>query len=181
MNTRIRLLLALALFAAMVVAGIGAPSWADKLGLGAAAPAASGQKSSPPAGGRPQGTAETTSPVVQLVSDQLATVGSCATVLVKSAPADVQYTASVVSGDSLAATLPGTLLSCGIKVEATPGATLGAVTEVCFPIPLDQAGFAYYWNGTTWVKTTLDPKDSQSCVDVPASAGNPAFAGLFDK
>jgi len=200
-NTRIRLVLAMALFAVIGVGGIGAAAWVGKLNLGSLAPAAvnpqvgsvaasAGQAGQAAVGGleaglsvagRPQGTVVTTGPVVPLTGGTIVTVGSCATVLIISPPTGVEYSASVVVAGDLAKELPGQLLGCGIKVDAKPGATLGAQAQVCFPIPPSQAGFAYYWDGVHWVKTTLEPKDAQSCVNIPETAANPAYAGLFDK
>jgi len=182
MNIKIRLLLALALFAAIVFAGIGAPAWADKLNIGAQAPAASGLQADLPVGIRPQGSVVTTGEVVTLTSDQVTTVGSCATVLVKTAAADIIYTAYVVPEEVLPKDLPADLISCAIKIEAKPGTTLGAEVQVCFPIPPSKAGFAYDSPLITqWVKTTLEAEGGQSCVTIPATTASPAFAGLFDK
>lgn len=181
MNIKIRFLVALALFAAIVIAGLGAPAWADKLDLGARSPAAGGLQSNLPVGSRPQGTVPIGGEVVTLTSDVIATVGSCATVLVKSAPAGVVYTASVVPQDVLPRELPGKLISCAIKVEAQPGATLGAEVEVCFPIPPSTTGFAHEHDGTQWATSTVAATGGQACVAVPAIAGTPSFAALFDK
>ena len=193
MKTKSRILLALALFVALVVAGIGPPAWAAKLSLSAQAPAASGPQLALPVGSRVQGTVFTTYPVVELTSDVQATVGSCATVLVKHGPSGVHYTAFVVPGRTLPGPFPGLLMSCGIKIEAVPGPTLGAEVRVCFPIlpwrgwnywggyTGSGPGYAYDWDGANWVRTTLDTMDNQSCVDIPAKAANLVFAGLFDR
>ncbi|MFH1184035.1 MAG: hypothetical protein V1755_03225 [Chloroflexota bacterium] len=179
MNTRIRFLLALALFAAIVIAAIGAPAWADRLNIGAQAPSAGGLQANMPVGSRPQGTVVTTGPVIPVTGGQAVTVASCATVQVKTPPDGVEYTASVVSAESLPVVLPGNLISCAIKVEAKPGASLGAEVLVCFPVPPTGAGFAYQHDGEQWVKTTLEVKDGQACVTVPATAANPGFAAFF--
>jgi hypothetical protein len=114
---------------------------------------------------------------------QVITIGSCATARIVTPPdppAGVTYTAVVVSADDLPKALPGKLISCAVKIVATPAsATLGANVQVCFPVPPTQAGFAYDWLGP-WQKTDTLPTNGQSCVIVPASAVNASYTGLFN-
>lgn len=182
MGAKMRIVLSLVIFGVIVVAGIGAPAWADRLDLGVAGPAAGGEQVGPSTG-RPKGTVQTTGGVIPITGGTQITVGSCATVTILTPQVGVPYLASVVPADGLPTGLPGTLLSCGIKIEAKgkPSAVLGAAAQVCFPIPPTQDGFAYYWDGAQWVKTTLETAAGQSCVEIPASAPNPAYAGLFEQ
>ncbi len=111
------------------------------------------------------------------------TLGSCATVKIVTPPvppAGVTYTVFVVPVEVLPKALPGNLISCAVKIVATPAsATLGANVEVCFPVPPTQAGFAHEWQGP-WQKTDILPTNNgQSCVIVPADAVNASYAGLF--
>ncbi len=181
MNKIIRILVVVAFMLAVVVLGMKNTVWADRLAGSNPSAAAVGSNQASPLGSRPQGTVETGDQNVPVVPGQTVTVGSCASILIKSAPAGVAYTASVVDETQLSKEFPGNLVSCGVQIKASPGTNLGAEAQVCFPIPPDKAGFAYYWDGTKWVKTTLEVKDNQSCVMVPSTAGNPAFAALFDK
>jgi hypothetical protein len=210
MNKIIRIVVVVAFLIAIVALGMKGTAWASKLGAGNQSPAASGQQPRP----RLAGTGGESPLIIPVTGGEVATIGSCATVLINSAPADVSYISlvfvyppdqtgyltywdgtqwvrakSVLPFTDLANVLPGMMMSCGIKAEATPINNLGAEVQVCFPIPPDQTGFAYYWDSTLvvtatlegWVKTTLEAKDNLSCVNIPASAGNPAFAALFDR
>jgi hypothetical protein len=214
MNKIIRIVVVLAFLIAIVALGMKGTAWAGKLGAGNQSPAASGYDQGSHVGSRQVGTVATTNLIIPITGGQETTVGSCATVLINSAPADVSYISlvfvyppdqngfltywdgtqwvrakSVLPFTDLAEVHPGTMMSCGIKIDATPIDNLGAEVQVCFPIPPNQTGYAYYWDSTLvvtatlegWVKTTLEAKDNQSCVNIPASAGNPAFAALFDK
>ncbi len=107
MNTKIRILLALAFSAAILIAAVGAPAWADKLSLGAAAPAAGGPQAALPPGVRQDGTVTTTQLIIPVTGGQAVTVGSCATVLVEvPVPDGVSYTASVVPETDLPTPFP---------------------------------------------------------------------------
>ena len=182
MNKSIRILLAFVVFAAIVAIGINGSAWADKLNIASQAPAASGPSREGSAQPRQDGTVPATNYVIPVTGGSgPLVVGSCATVSIDSEPPNVAYTASVVPANTLAQVLPGKVVSCGIKIEAKPSSNLGAEAQVCFPIPPSQADFAYYYDGTQWVKTTLGAQEGQSCVNVPKTAGNPAFAALFDK
>jgi len=88
---------------------------------------------------------------------------------------------TAVNQAQLPTPLVGNLVSCGIKISAKFSGNLGAEAQVCFPIPPGKVGFAYYWDGTQWVKTTLPVQDNQSCVTIPATAPNPVLTALFDQ
>jgi hypothetical protein len=181
MNRMIRILLVLAALAGMAALGLSGTAWADKLRPGGLVPSAGNAIAEVLAPPRQTGTSTTGPLTIPVTGGQASTLGSCATVTSTSAPAGVVYTASVVPESTLPKTLPGTLLSCGVKVEAKPNADLGAPIAVCFPLGPDNTGVAYYWDGTQWVKTTTTNQNGQSCVDMPASTANPAYAALFDK
>ena len=164
-------------------ANVSVNSGSNSLTYGNQVPGANGLNPVLPAGVRPQGTVNTSNQNVPLTVGQTVTVGSSATVLLKSAPPDLKYIASVVDQNEFSKDYPGNLTSSLIRIDAVPAnnKTLGAELQVCFPIAPAQAGFAYYWDGTQWVKTTLATKDSQSCTDIPASAPNPLYTAMFDK
>jgi len=178
MNKTIRIFLAFAVFAAIVAIGLNGTAWASKLNVGVQAPAASAADQGLPAGARPAGTVPVIHPLIPITGGQLITVGSCATAFVTTAPAGIVYTVSVVPADALPQVLPGKLISCAIKIEAQPGPDMGAVIQVCFPIPPTTSGITYYY-GPQWFKTTMPVSDGQSCVMVPAVTGSPAYSGLF--
>jgi len=187
----LRFAFVLAFVIGFVVLGMNGTAWAGKLGSGYQSPAASGSGVGPGLVPRPLGTTnskkniQTIKPIIPNTGgDQPTTVGSCATVLIESAPANVTYTASVVPEKDLAKVLPGKLRSCGIKITATSSKNLDARAQVCFPILPGKAVFGgYYWDGTKWVETTLDKvTDSrQSCVDIPTTVANLTYAALFNK
>jgi len=180
MSKIIRVVAVLALLGAVVVLGMQGTAWASKLVSADPRSASGGAGQGPELASRPQGTVVTTPLSVPLTSGQAAIVGSCATVLVRSAPSGVSYTASVVPQADLPATLPGNLVSCAIKVQAVTSATLGAETLVCWPLLPTQAGFAYYYDGSKWVKTASQTSSNQVCANVvPSTAPNPAFVAVF--
>ncbi len=188
MNAKIRVPLAVVIFAAILIAGVSAPAWAGTINLGTAAGGPSGAPAVLPFAGRPQGTVTTGAGLIPVTGDGPVTVGSCATVWVKSPPADVSYTASVVPESELPTPFPpgvpppASLVSCAIKIEAVTSADLGAETLVCWPLLPAQSGFAYYYDGSEWQKTTSQTSDGQVCANfVPGTAPNPAFAAVFDK
>jgi len=182
MNTKLRILLALALFAGIVAVGVSGTAWADKLNVGAGAPVSSAQGAGQSIDSRPAGTVQTNPHIFKIPVRQKVTVGSCTTVSISSAPANVRYTASVVSSSALHMDLPGKLVSCVVKIVATPAtASIGTDVQVCFPVGPTQAAYAYFYDGSNWNKTTVALKDSQSCVTVPAKTGSPVFSALFDR
>jgi hypothetical protein len=183
MNKIPRVVVVLAFLLGIVALGMKGTVWANKLGDSNQAPAANGLDQGLSAGARPKGTVNTGNPNVPLTVGQTATVGSCATVKLISASPDFKYTASAVNKNEFAKDYPGNLMSCLIKIKAVPAnnKTLGAELLVCFPVAPTQTGFAYYWDGTQWMKTTLAVKDGQSCIDVPTSAPNPLYVAMFDK
>lgn len=209
MNTKLRFLLAVALLAAIVISGNGTPAWAGKLNVGALAPAAAGPGVVLAVDARPQGTVNTTPPVLPVPvipvtggqattvgSCQAVTVGSCADFVVIAPPANVDYTGSIVPDTGIPKQDPANLVSCAARVDAATsaalgavpqipvtGTQLGAVTLVCWAVLPNQAVFGYYWSGTQWVKTSLvaQAQGLKTCVLVPADAPNPSFAALFDK
>ncbi|MCJ7585647.1 MAG: hypothetical protein MUO30_12880, partial [Anaerolineales bacterium] len=171
MNKIIRIVVVVAFLIAIVALGMKGTAWAGKLITVNQSPAASGYDRVSNVGSRPQGSVTTPNLIIPVTGGELATIGSCATVLINSAPADVSYISlvfvyppdqdgfltywdgtqwvkakSVLPFTDLANVLPGTMMSCGIKAEATPINNLGAEVQVCFPIPPDQTGFAYYWD-----------------------------------
>ena len=181
MNTKMRILLAASLFVALLVAAMGAPAWAEKLSVGTALLSPGGPRADPPAAVRPAGTVLTTAALIPITGGPV-TVGSCATVWVKFPPVGVNYTASVVPESELPLVLPGKLVTCAIKIEAFTSPNLGSETLVCWPLLPAQSGFAYYFDGTKWVRTALQTSDGQVCANVvPGTAPNPAFAAVFDK
>ena len=177
----LRFVFVLAFLVGFVAIGMNGTAWASKVGSSYQSPVANGNSQGLPVPARPQGTVNTTGPVVPLTDGQTITVGSSATVLVESGLAGVSYTGSVVADTDLPTGFKGNLLSSGIKIDASQGTTLGAPVTVSFPIPPGKTGFAYYWDGSQWVKTTLEVQDGQSSVVIPAGAPNPTFAALFDK
>lgn len=131
----------------------------------------------------PAGTVVTT-PLQIPVTGQTSAVGSCTWVFsaVESPPANVNYTVQFVPETDLPGPFPGLLVSCPVKVQAVTSTNLGAKTLVCWPLVPELAGFAYYYDGSKWVKTTSQIADNQVCADVVASsAPNPAFVAVFDK
>jgi len=184
MNKVIRIVVVLAFLIAIVALGTRGTAWAGKLDSGNQSPAASGYDQGSYVGARPNGTVVTGGEVV-LIEDVWVTVGSCADVLLESAPQDIIYTAWAEESNNFSSQYyPGNLKSCLIEIEADPDYQPGgAEVTVCFPIPPNEKGYAYYWDriGGVWVKTTLVAKDNQSCVNIPANAWNPAFAAMFDK
>jgi len=183
MNKIIRIMLVLAFLIVLVALGMRGTAWASKLGSENQSPAANRLDQGLSAAARPKGTVHTGNPNVTLTVGQTVTVGSCATVELKSAPPDIKYTASTESKNNLSKYYPGNLISCLIKIHAIPAdnKSLGAELQVCFPILPPETGFTYYWDGTQWVKTTPVVKEGYSCINVPTSAPNPLYTAMFDK
>ncbi len=130
---------------------------------------------------RPAGTVTGQIPV----TGQTSAVGSCTWVFssVESPPAGVDYKVQFVPETALPGKFPGLLVSCPVKVDAVTSTNLGSKTLVCWPLVPRQAGFAYYYDGSQWVKTTNSlTNDNQVCADVvAANAPNPTFVAIFDK
>ncbi len=202
MSKGIRVLAVLAAFAIIAVLGIQGPTWAARLGIGGPAAnvgqsvqalpttslpsqdpvAASAPQAVAPAESRPQGTVPLPPPTVQLVAGQKLTVGNCATAFLTSAPAGVVYTATVVDQTLLPANFPGSLLSCGIRIDAQPvSATLGAAIQVCFPVPPTKTALAYHHDVQQWVQTGEPVQNAESCISVPVNDPNPTFTALFEQ
>ena len=182
MNTKIRFLLALALFGVIVIAAIGTPAWAERLFVGVPAPSAGGLPAVLPAGSRQQGTVETTAGFIPVTGNQKTTVGSCASVWVIDPPEKVEYTAQVVPVADSPQEDPGNVETCVIRLDAIVNPDLGAKTQVCWSIlPNPNEVFGYYWNGTSWATTPLNVEGTETCVFVPVEAGNPAFTALFSE
>ena len=185
MNKLIRIAAVSAFLLAILALGMKGTAWATKLGGVNQAPVANGSNPGLPLEARPQGTVITNPPIVPIIpvtdGGQGITVGSCATVLIPSPVANVRYLGTTVNQSQLPTPLVGNLVSCGIQISAKFSGNLGAETQVCFPIPPGKTGFAYYWDGTQWVKTTSPAQNNQSCVTVPVSAPNPVFTALFDQ
>jgi hypothetical protein len=192
MSKLLRIVLVFIGLAGLTVIGVQGAAWADKLGIGGPGPAAVaavqglpaaiGAQQVLPAAARPQGTVITVPPVVDIKPGQLAIVGNCATAFTASAPAGVTFTATVVDSTALPGPVPGTLLSCGLRIDARPAsAALGAEIQVCFPIPPTKTAVASHHDLTQWVKTTQAVTNGQSCVAVPVSDPNPAFTALFEQ
>ncbi len=112
-------------------------------------------------------------------------VGDCTWVFsaVDSPPANVTYATHFVPETELPGSFPGLLVSCPVKVQAVTSTDLGSKTLVCWPYLPKQAGFAYYYDGSKWVKTTNSlTGDNQVCADmVAATAPNPAYVAVFNK
>jgi hypothetical protein len=190
MNTKIRIAVALVFCAAILVLGAGAPAWADNLNLARPSGGPSGQPAVlPMAESRPPGTVGTSPNLIPITGTGPVTVGSCATVWVKSPPADVSYTASVVPESELPTPFPAqeppppaVVVTCAIKIEAVTSTDLGSDTLVCWPLLNTTAGFAYYWDGSAWQKAASQTSDNEVCANVvPGSGPNPAFAVVFSK
>lgn len=200
MSKGIRVLAVLAAFVVIAMLGIQGPTWAARLGVGGPAAnvgqsvqalptaslpsqdpaAASAPQALLPAESRPQGTVPLPPPTIELVPGQKLTVGNCATAFLTSAPAGVVYTATVVDQTLLPGSFPGTLLSCGIRIDAQPAsATLGAEIQVCFPVPPTKTALAYHHDVQQWVQTALPTQDAESCITVPVNDPNPTFSALF--
>jgi hypothetical protein len=190
MSKLLRIVLVLIGLAGLTVIGVQGAAWADKLGIGGPGPAAGAAVAGLPAANlpqqilpapaRPQGTVITVPPVVNITPGQLAIVGNCATAFTASAPAGVTFTATVVDATALPGPIPGTLLSCGVRIDAKPVLTaLLAEIEVCFPIPPTKTAFAQHHDQTQWLKTTEEIKNGQSCVTLPVNDPNPTFTALF--
>jgi hypothetical protein len=190
MGKAIRIVLVLLGLAAIVLIGVQGAAWAHKLGIGGPAIAAgasvqgmpAAELSQPvlPAAARPQGTVITAPTVVAITPGSLVIVGNCATAFTASAPAGVTFTATVVDSTALPGPFPGTLLSCGIRIDAKP-VTIALLTEieVCFPIPPTKTALAQHHDQTQWLKTTEEIKNGQSCVTLPVNDPNPTFTALF--
>ena len=108
-------------------------------------------------------------------------MGSCTTVLIETAAEGVTYTATIVSSEALPLKWPGGLMSCVVRIDAKPAISMGTDVRICFPIPPTKAGFAYYNDGSVYIKTALEPADGMSCVIVPAAADDIVFSAMFDK
>ncbi len=192
MGKAIRILAVLAGILLIVALAMQGTAWADKLGIKAPAgaidasvaglPAVGGPQQVAPAEARPLGTVITVPTVVDIVPGSLAIVGNCATAFTVSAPEGVSFTATVVDAAELPATLPGTLLSCGIRVDALPvSPTLGSEMQLCFPVPPTKTALAYDHDLEQWVKTTQDVANGQSCVAIAVDNPNPTYAALFEQ
>jgi hypothetical protein len=189
MNTKIRIAVALAFCAAILVAGAGAPAWADNLTFGPAADGPSAPPAVLPMAERPAGTVPTGAAVIPITGDGPVTVGSCATVWVKAPPADVSYTAFVVPESELPTPFPAqepppaaVVVTCAVKIEAVTSTDLGSDTLVCWPLLDTTEGYAYYWDGSAWQRAASQTSDNQVCANVvPGSGPNPAFAVVFSK
>jgi len=181
MSRMIRIVVVLVFLAGVVALGMQGNAWADRLSTSAPARSASGPQADPPAAGRPAGTVVTNTGLIPLTGGPV-TVGNCATVWVKFPPAGVSYMASVVPESELPLELPGKLVTCAIKVEAVTSTDLGSETLVCWPLLPAESGFAYYFDGSDWLKTASQTSDSQVCANVvPGTAPNPAYAAVFNK
>ncbi len=203
MSKAVRFLAVLAGFAIIAVIGFQGPAWASRLGIGgpvAPADTSSGQAvptSGPvpqslaaagapdlglPEAPRPQGTVPLPPPTVTITPGSKAIVGNCATAFMTSAPAGVVYTATLIDQTLLPGPFPGTLASCGIRIDAQPvSATLGAEIQVCFPIPPTATALAYHHDQQQWVQTTAAVQNGESCVTVPVGDPNPTFSALFEQ
>ncbi len=192
MGKVLRIVLVLVGLAGLTVIGIQGAAWADRLGIGGPAiaagasvqgmPAAALSQPVLPAAARPQGTVITVPTVVDIVPGSLVIVGNCATAFTTSAPAGVTFTATVVDSTALPGPFPGTLLSCGVRIDAKPVITaLLAEIEVCFPIPPTKTALAQHHDQTQWLKTTEEIKNGQSCVTLPVNDPNPTFTALFEQ
>jgi len=189
MKKLIRIAAVLAFLLAIVALGMQGTAWASKLGDNNPAPAASVPNQGLPVAARPAGTVNTGNTNVPLIVGQNVAVGSCAIVLLQTAAPNVQYTASAVDQSAFSVAFPGNgfpsgLGSCLIKIEGLPvpsDKSLDATMQVCFPIPPTKNGFAYYWDGTKWVKTTLAAKNLQSCIDVPSTVPDPLYLAMFNQ
>jgi hypothetical protein len=181
MSRIIRVVVVLVFLAGVVALGMQGNAWADRLNPSAPARSASGPQAAPPVAVRPAGTVNIITGLIPITGGPV-TVGNCATVWVKAPPAGVSYNASVVPESELPLELPGKLVTCAIKVEAVTSTDLGSETLVCWPLLPAQSGFAYYYDGSTWVKTTSQTSDNQVCANVvPGTAPNPAYSAVFDK
>jgi hypothetical protein len=179
MSRMIRIVVVLVFLAGVVALGMQGNAWANRLSTTAPARSASGPQAAPAA--RPLGSVVTTTGLIPLTGGPV-TVGNCATVWVKVPPSGVSYLASVVPESELPLELPGKLVSCAIKVEAVTNADLGSETLVCWPLLPEQSGFAYYFDGSDWLKTASQTSENQVCANVvPGNAPNPAYAAVFNK
>ena len=182
MSRIIRVVVVLVFLAGVVALGMQGNAWADRLNANAPARSASGPQADLPAAlPRPVGSVVTTTGLIPLTGGPV-TVGNCATVWVKAPPAGVSYMASVVPESELPLELPGKLVTCAIKVEAVTNTDLGSETLVCWPLLPAQSGFAYYYDGSDWLKTASQTSEDQVCANVvPGTAPNPAYTAVFDK
>lgn len=174
MNRTVRILLAIAFFFAIVVAGVGAPAWAARLNAGVASPD-SGLNQSSLLVRRPQGTVNTSPICIQTILAGRFTVGSIGTWILPNVAGGKIYTACVVKPIDLPTRVLGTTLTYPIKLVVSSGDTLGVDERVCFPVAPGQIGAAYYWDSKGWVKTEAI-QGGQACVTVPLSAPNPSYA-----
>ena len=189
MNKFIRIAAVLAFLLAIVALGMQGTAWASKLGDNNPAPAANVPDQGLSVVSRPAGTVTTGNTNVPLIVGQNVAVGSCAMVLLNSGATNVQYTASAVDESAFSLAFPGNgfpsrLESCLITITGTPVPSdkkLDATLQVCFPIAPTENGFAYYWDGTQWVKTTLAAKNLQSCIDIPTTVPDPLYTAMFNK
>ena len=170
----------LALTIGFVAVGMNGTAWAAKLDAGDQSPAVNGHDQGLSVSVRPDWTVITTNPIIPITGDETIVVGRCATVLIVPTTTDVSYTASVAPSTFPAQGLPGNLMSCIIKIEATPGRYLNADIMVCFPVLPKKTSFAYYLD-TKWEKARRETNNGNSCVDIPTTSGSLVFAALFDK
>jgi hypothetical protein len=177
MNKKIRILLAMVFFIAIVVAGTGAPAWAAKLNSGLAAPAGRGPDQGLSIRGRGHGTVRTTPVCIQTRQAGRFTVGSIAAWMLDTVADGQKYTACVIKPIDLPARLPGVPLTYPIKLIVSSGKTLGVDEQICFPVPPGYVGSAYYWDGMEWLQTE-DSNSGRACITVPAFAPNPSYTGL---
>ncbi len=192
MGKAIRILAVLAGILLIVALAMQGTAWADKLGIkapaGAIDPSVAGlsaigaPQAVAPAEARPLGTVITVPTGVDIVPGALAIVGNCATAFTATGPAGVSFTATVVDPTQLPATLPGTLLSCGVRIDAKPvNPTVGAEIQLCFPVPPTKTALAFDHDLEQWTKTTLDVANGQSCVKIAVDNPNPSYAALFEQ
>jgi hypothetical protein len=182
MGKIIRVLIVIAGLVIVGVLGMQGVAWAARLGIGGPAPAAGAPVLGLPAAARPQGTVITVPTVVEITPGALVIIGNCATAFTASVPAGVGYTATVVDQTELPLEFPGNLLSCGVRIDATPiSPFLDTEIQVCFPIPPTKTASAYQHDITQWVKTTQEVSNGQSCVTIPVLDPNPTFTALFQQ
>ncbi|MFZ5878373.1 MAG: hypothetical protein ACOY0R_03290 [Chloroflexota bacterium] len=173
----LRILAILSLLAVVVLAGLNGTAWAGKLNASDPAPAAADSADLPRAEGTGRTTRTTTDPIQKPI-----VVGSVA--LVQPQAGCQLYVTLLEDKEDFPIdfpaeeTYPGELIE-GAVIQLTCVGNRFCGATVCYNVGPDAKERAYYWDGTTWIQSTIEIKDGLACVYVPEDAPNPTFTALF--
>jgi hypothetical protein len=175
MNKTIRVVLAIVFLAGFVAIGMNGTAWADKLNTGNPSPM---EDVSGVALARPHGTVETTPTCIKTNKPGKFVIGSIATWVIQKVPDGGTYTACVAKEKDLPRRSSGHLLSSGIIIRMNTGNSFDIVQQICYPVVPGKDGYAYYWDGSNWIKTD-DVENGVACVVVPLVSPNPTYVGMW--